>query len=174
MGDDATGRRVIFEEVEGGLRLTLNEYSREVVMHLLRELRGEITAAKAAAHDELPEHMKRLFPTGYHADAKRNEEFRRLTHSDLADSHLAAIDHAVELLSPDRVFDATELERFVRAINAMRLVLGTLLDVSEDDERDAQAEAEAGSDDDTAVTQREVYDYLGWLLHTCLDRLSGH
>jgi hypothetical protein len=55
----------------------------------------------------------------------------------------------------------------------MRLVLGTLLDVSEDDERDAQAEAEAGSDDDTAVTQREVYDYLGWLLHTCLDRLHA-
>jgi hypothetical protein len=71
------------------------------------------------------------------------------------------------------VFDATELERFVRAINAMRLVLGTLLDVSEDNERDARSEAEAGSDDDTAVTQHEVYDYLGWLLHTCLDRLHA-
>ena len=82
---------MIFEEVEGGLRLTLNEYSREVVVHLLRELRGEITAAKAAAHDELPEHMKRLFPTGYHADAKRNEEFRRLTHSDLAEDRKSVV-----------------------------------------------------------------------------------
>jgi hypothetical protein len=80
------------------------------------------------------------------------------------------------------VFDATELERFVRAINAMRLVLGTLLDVSEGDAEDASgddadsdAPEEEGDDanDDAVAMQREVYDYLGWLLHTCLDRLRA-
>jgi len=60
------------------------------------------------------------------------------------------------------VFTTSELERFVRAINAMRLVLGTLLDVSEGDLEDFD-------DDDPAAPQRHVYDYLGWLLHSSID-----
>jgi hypothetical protein len=60
-----------------------------------------------------------------------------------------------------------ELERFVRALNAMRLVLGTVLDVSEDDD----VEGDESSDGDVVVPQREVYDYLGWLLHASLDQL---
>jgi len=68
----------------------------------------------------------------------------------------------------------------------MRLVLGTLLDVSEDDAEDesgddteSDAPNDEGSDastdtsDDTVAMQREVYDYLGWLLHACLDRLRA-
>jgi hypothetical protein len=164
LGDDAAGRRVIFEEVEGGLRLGIDDHSREVVVRLLHELRGEVTAARNAPHTDLPAHMKRLFPTAYHADEKRNEEYRRLTHGDLGDSHVAAIDDAIDLFAPGRVFKPAELERLVRALNAMRLVLGTLLDVSEGDEE---------SNDDANAMQREVYDYLGWLLHTCLDRLRA-
>jgi len=68
--------------------------------------------------------------------------------------------------------------------------LGTLLDVSEDDAEDEPGDdAESGTpddegndenddtndaeNDDAAAMQREVYDYLGWLLHTCLDRLRA-
>jgi hypothetical protein len=46
----------------------------------------------------------------------------------------------------------------------MRLVIGTLLDVSEDEPD------EVGENDPTAL-QREVYDYLGWLLHSTLQHL---
>jgi hypothetical protein len=180
----------MFEEVDGGLRLGIDDHSREVVVHLLRELRDEVATTKDAPHVDLPAHMKRLFPAAYHADERRNEEYRRLTHTDLGDSHIAAIDDAIDLLSPGRVFRPAELERLVRALNAMRLVLGTLLDVSEgdaedassddadsdapDDERDNASNHESDSEgDDTVAMQREVYDYLGWLLHTCLDRLRA-
>jgi hypothetical protein len=172
----------MFEEVEGGLRLGIDDHSREVVVRLMHELRGEVMAARDAPHTDLPAHMKRLFPTGYHDDEKLNDEYRRLTHGDLGDSHVAAIDDAIDLLAPGRVFTPAELERLVRALNAMRLVLGTLLDVSEgdDESNDDDTESDAGNaeidesrDDDANAMQREVYDYLGWLLHTCLDRLRA-
>jgi hypothetical protein len=63
------------------------------------------------------------------------------------------------------VFNQGDLEQFVRAINAMRLVLGTILDVSE-------GEAEDVEEDVPTAAQREVYDYLGWLLHTALQHLG--
>ena len=160
---------MIFERTDGGLRLTIDEHSRQVVVHLLGELRAEVEAAKTVAPDKIGAHMKRLFPSAYHDDEKLNEEYRRLTHGDLADSHIAAIDDAVSLLAPDHVIHADELDRFVRALNAMRLVLGTVLDVSEDD--DDESSAEEPVDADVVVPQREVYDYLGWLLHATLDEL---
>ena len=178
-----------FEPAGDGFRLVIDEHSREVVVHLLGELRSELERAKAVAPGELAPHMKRLFPTAYHNDAAHDDEYRRLTHGDLADAHLRAIDDAVILLQPNRVFNIAELERFVRAINAMRLVLGTVLDVSEDGEgkRESQDDALGGergngkgdsdgdsADDretDPASLQREVYDYLGWLLYSSLDQL---
>jgi len=62
-----------------------------------------------------------------------------------------------------------ELERFVRALNAMRLVLGTVLDVSEDD--DDESSSEEPGEAEVVVPQREVYDYIGWLLHATLDAM---
>jgi len=157
---------VTFERVDGGLRLAIDDHSRKVVVHLLGELRSEVQEAKVVAPGDLAAHMKRLFPSAYHDDERLNDEYRRLTHGDIADSHIAAIDDAIALLAPDRVFTTSELERFVRAINAMRLVLGTLLDVSEDDPEDFD-------DDDPAAPQRQVYDYLGWLLHSSIDRFDA-
>ncbi|MFM8956803.1 MAG: DUF2017 family protein, partial [Actinomycetota bacterium] len=141
--------------------------------HLLGELRSEVQEAKVASPGNLAAHMKRLFPSAYHDDEWLNDEYRRLTHGDIADSHIAAIDDAIALLAPDRVFTTSELERFVRAVNAMRLVLGTLLDVSEGEPEDDDSTAETDSSGDPTVMQRQVYDYLGWLLHSSLDELIG-
>ena len=51
--------------------------------------------AKSSNSHELAPHMKRLFPVAYHNDEQLNEEYRRLTHADLADSHVAAVDDAL-------------------------------------------------------------------------------
>ena len=37
---------MIFEPVDGGLRLTIDNHSRDVVAHLLGELRNEVEVAK--------------------------------------------------------------------------------------------------------------------------------
>jgi len=164
---------VIFEPADGGLRLTIDAHSRKVVTHLLGELREEIVRARESAPRDVAEHLRRLFPTAYHDDAKLNDEYRRLTHHDLADAHLSAIDEAVRLLSPDCIFGEGDIDKFVRAINAMRLVIGTLLDVTEDDDTDeSDDESRDGSSADVSP-HREVYDYLGWLLHSSLDQLRA-
>ncbi|MFM7664852.1 MAG: DUF2017 family protein, partial [Actinomycetota bacterium] len=100
---------MIFEHVEGGLRLTIDDHSRDVVVQLLGELRNEIESAKSAAPAAIAPHMKRLFPSAYHDDEKLNEEYLRLTHDDLADTHLSTIDQAVDLMSPGRVFGNDDL-----------------------------------------------------------------
>jgi hypothetical protein len=156
---------VSFNPTDDGLQLTIDEHSRKVIIHLLGELRVELMQAKSSNSHELAPHMKRLFPVAYHNDEQLNEEYRRLTHADLADSHVAAVDDAIAMLTPQRVFTTGDLERFVRAINAMRLVLGTILDVSEDEPDDAD-------EDDATAIQREVYDYLGWLLQSTLQHLE--
>ena len=54
---------MIFEPVDGGLRLTIDNHSRDVVAHLLGELRHEVEVAKTTTPAALEPHMKRLFPT---------------------------------------------------------------------------------------------------------------
>jgi hypothetical protein len=56
------------------------------------------------------------------------------------------------------VLTADELDALMRSINSLRLVLGTLLDVDED-EFDAHLE-----EGDPAYGQYQLYSYLGWLL----------
>ena len=46
----------------------------------------------------------------------------------------------------------------MQALNALRLVLGTMLDVDEDDDLDDI------DDDDPLVGEHHLYDYLSWLL----------
>lgn len=159
---------MIFERVDGGARLCIDEHSRAVVVHLLGELESEVSAAKDSSPGDLAPHMKRLFPTAYHDDRRSDEEYRRLTHADLADAHLAAITDARDLLSPGRVLGKDDLAMFARAINSMRLVLGTLLDVSEGDVDDS---VDDPVDETPVAAQRQVYDYLGWLLQQSLDEL---
>ena len=69
---------MIFEPVDGGLRLTIDNHSRDVVAHLLGELRHEVEVAKTTTPAALEPHMKRLFPTAYHNDEQHNDEYRRL------------------------------------------------------------------------------------------------
>jgi hypothetical protein len=56
----------------------------------------------------------------------------------------------------------------------MRLVIGTLLDVSEDDDTSDEPDDESRDGASADVSpHREVYDYLGWLLHSSLDQLRA-
>jgi hypothetical protein len=56
------------------------------------------------------------------------------------------------------VISSDQLDVLMRSVNSLRLVLGTLLDVHED-------EADVTLDeDDPAYGQLQLYSYLGWLL----------
>ena len=107
--------------------------------------------------------VRRLFPTAYNEDAERDREYQQLVRDELLERRLAALSTVEATLAADELSEE-ELSAWLGAINDLRLVLGTRLDVSED-----LIEVEA---DDPDAPAYAVYEYLGFLLSEVVDALS--
>jgi hypothetical protein len=108
--------------------------------------------------------LRRLFPTAYAEDAERDREYHALVRDDLADRRLASIDTLLATLDERRLTEE-QLTAWMGAVNDLRLVLGTRLDVSE--------ETELGDDpDDPDTALLALYTYLGFLLEQIVDALA--
>jgi hypothetical protein len=90
--------------------------------------------------------------------------------SDLAASHLAALESTMALLRRIDDLTAGDVELLMRSLNATRLVLGTILDVTDDD---ADDEEEDDRDADEMADHRRLYAFLGWALGHTLDVLGS-
>jgi hypothetical protein len=151
--------RLIRRLRSGDYELNLDEQERAVVGSLVHQLRTVLLSG------EDDESLRRLFPTAYHDDPKRDAEYQVLTHDELLKHRVACLDVVMDTVGADRVGEE-QLLSWMGAINDLRLVLGTKLDVSEDTEMyDVDPE-----DPDAAV--RAAYGYLGWLLENVIEALS--
>ena len=125
----------------GEFRLRLERDERD----LLRTLPGQLRELLEAGDDDDPS-LRRLFPPAYLSEADHEEEYRRLMGDDLRDHHVQAIAIMEATIDNDRLAE-DELVAWLSAVNDLRLVLGTRLDVSEDpledqvDEDDPRAPA---------------------------------
>jgi hypothetical protein len=145
-----------------GFVLHIGKDERDVVSRLLEELRTMQSDPEAA------EATTRLFPVVHPGDVEQEAEYQRLMRDELITSRAAGIDTAVEVLSrPGRkvAIDADEMLAFVRAVNSVRLVLGTILEVSEDDDLDAPPEL-------VESPEYQLYGYLSYVLDACIRALS--
>jgi hypothetical protein len=133
-----------------GVEVDLPDEERRFLAHMLDELGGRL----ADAGDD-PE-LRRLFPTAYHDDPGRDAEYQILARSELTDSRLASI-AAMRASLGERILDDEQLGAWMAAINQLRLVLGTRLDIGEDDEGELDP-------DDPSVNDRVIYHYLTALL----------
>ena len=154
------------QKVGSAYRINLDVEERELIHRLLGELRSLLLEpgaadAEASARDD---RMKRLFPTAYHrpGDAEKDDEFRRLMHDDLVASRVAGLDLIQDALAPTQTrspsITEAQMMAFLQALNGVRLVLGTMLDVTE--EHDI---GDVG-DDDPLVGEYHLYDFLSWVL----------
>jgi hypothetical protein len=134
----------------GTIKISLPESEIELLRHLLPQLRELLT-------DGSDERLRRLFPTAYVDDIEAQAEFERLMHDDLVASRLAAITTVEESLGIDEITE-DQLEAWMSSVNSVRLVLGTMLDASEELELDTIAE------DDPNIEGYVLYGYLGYLL----------
>lgn len=134
---------------------------REAVLHLFGELRELLTHGD---HDREP--LVRLFPPSYVDDEEKQAEYRRLMRDDLVASRLTQIELAEELLAVDGPDELSEQQvvALLQSINAVRVVLGTILDVGEDDDDDELEETSA---------EHQLYAFLSWLLEWTVRSLSG-
>ena len=169
MGDDGArdivkvNRGPVTRTKTGKYKLVLPKDHCEVLTQLISQLRDSMLTTTDDAS------LRRLFPTAYHNDAKKDAEYQRLMRDELLASRLASIDTALAVISRSDELTESEIDSFAKSINSLRLVIGTTLDIAESDYGDLNIESrqskspETESDEEKLI-QSELYDYLGWLL----------
>ena len=141
----------------GRYALDLPDEEREVIASLVQQLRE----VRLATTDEPM--VRRLYPTAYTEDADRDQEYQQLVRDELLERRLAALATVEATAAADEI-DEAALTGWLTALNDLRLVLGTRLDVSEDD-LDVDP-------DDPEAPAHAVYHYLGLLVSEAVDALE--
>jgi len=150
-------RRRISRTRRGTYALRLPGPERELLANLVGQLRELL---ELTTDDPI---VRRLFPTAYHEDPNRDREYQQLARDDLLERRLAALD-TVEATATAGELDEEQLSGWLTALNDLRLVLGTRLDVSE--------ESAAIDEDDPDAPAMAVYGYLGFLLDEVVSALA--
>ena len=119
------------------ITVRLDDTLRELLRHVTEELRELLLL------DEVEE-VKRLYPTAYPDDEELEAGYREMVHDQLLMQRLDGIDKLQASLEATTI-DIETADHWMNAINQCRLVLGTRLDVGEqegvidEDDPDAQA-----------------------------------
>lgn len=109
--------------------------------------------------------LARLFPDGYSDDEHASADFRRFTEQDLRAQKIAAlatVSAALANWTGKSSVSAQQAQDWLKALNDLRLVLGTRLEISDEVETDFDAD-EPGM---------HLYNYLTYLQGTLIDSLT--
>jgi hypothetical protein len=149
------------EAVDGGWHITLDAEERNLLVRLMGELRALLTGPD---DNEL---LLRLFPAAYLDDEEKEAEYQRLMREELVTSRLSAIESVTAVLQadPGELLDEGQTVAFMQSINAVRLVLGTMLGISDDESADEAESADS--------PEHHLYDFLSWLLEWTVRSLSA-
>lgn len=142
----------------GHYQVKLRPTERELVADLVGRLREQLIASTDDPS------VRRLFPPAYPQDPERDAGYQVLTRDDLLLARLAAIE-VVESTLDGSDLDESDMTAWMHTLNALRLVIGTRLDVDE--------EPPEIDPDDPLAPAHAVYEFLGWLLSQVVDALSA-
>lgn len=106
---------------------------------------------------------QRLFPPAYSSDPKAEAEYRDMVGSSLLSHHIDALGLLTTTAGSERL-TAEQAEGWLGAINSLRLILGTRLDVSE--------EMTPLEDDDPRIQGMALYHWLTWLQDQLVSAMS--
>ena len=159
-------KRRIERSRSGDLRLRLPAEERELLRGLPAQLRALL--------DDEPEDpsLRRLFPPAYAAHgedpehARYEAEYRRLMGDELRSKRVEALAVLEETVDAERLSEE-QAGSWLSAVNDLRLVLGTTLDVSED-----MFEDEIDPADPNAAALA-LYGYLSWLEEQLVEALAA-
>lgn len=147
-----------------GFALRIPPAERDVLRTLPGQLRGLLTEG-AATTDPV---VRRLFPSAYPDEPERAAEFDAMVRDDLVAQRMQAIDVMERTIDAERLSE-DELVAWLSAINDLRLVLGTRLDVTEE-----MTELDMGvSPEDPRAQMFALYAYLSYLEEDVVGALSG-
>lgn len=146
---------------DGRIEMRLGSREREVLAALLEELGGLL------AEDAPPDaSLARLYPPAVPDDARATAEFDELVRADLDAERRARLALVAATLEAPTL-DEAQAAAWLGALNDLRLVAGTRLGITEDDEREPIDESDP--DADRLVT----FAWLGWLEEQLVDALAA-
>jgi hypothetical protein len=148
----------IERERDGTYRLRLPAEERDVLRALpgqLRELLGTDDPSLA-----------RLFPPAYSDDPEADDEYGALVRGELLEGRLDALLVVEATVDAERL-DESQMAAWLDALESLRLVLGTQLDVSE------ATYAHDLDPSDPLAPALALYGYLSWLQEQAVDALSA-
>ena len=153
-------RRLVKRNRNGTFDVRLPDGEREMLEGILPQLRAALEGDATADPG-----FKRLFPIAYAQDADHEAEYREMVGDDLVTKRVAQVDTVLETIRADKLTE-DELFAWMGAVNDLRLVLGTRLDVSEETELAVEP-----THPDAAAYG--LYAYLGWLLELLVDAAAS-
>ena len=109
--------------------------------------------------------LARLFPDGYSDDEHASADFRRFTEQDLRaqkQAALATVQGTLGDWNGKVTITDQQAQEWLKALNDLRLVLGTRLEISDEAETDFEA-------DEPGI---HLYNYLTYLQGTLIDALT--
>lgn len=149
-------RQRMFHPIGGGrFEVNLPVETRLGLLSLAEELE-EIQAT------DRPE-VRRLFPTAYADDPEKDAGYQVFARDQLIEKRRDAVE-VIRRTTEAEVLTADELSAWMGILNDFRLVLGTALDVSEDD---VDLDVEAPD-----AEPQILYRYLGEIVHHMVEALT--
>ena len=139
---------------DGGVLVRLSPEERSLLLGLAAELRAQLEGESGDPS------LRRLFPPAYD-DAEDERGYRELAGDALLSGRRQALELLAATARSDRL-SAEEADAWLRALNDLRLVLGTRLDVQEDMLLDAPQTPDLA-----------LYGYLSWLQEQLVAALSS-
>lgn len=142
-------------DAQGRFHPHLQEQERELLAELPGQAMGLLSGDDPSA--------RRLYPVAYPDDEPAEKEYRSVMGDTLQARHRACLDTLATSVH-DEAIDEAQMQQWMGAVEILRLVLGTQLDVSED-----MAEIDAL---DPRAPQFAMYAYLSMLQGEIVDALA--
>ena len=150
------GRRRLVRRSGDGYVIALGSDESELVRRLIRELREMPTDGSDTP--EVASLTARLFPEAHPDDPEAEAEYQRLMRDELVQSKLATFEIVDDALTSGRTLSDGELVAVMQSVNSIRLVLGVMLDVTDDAD---EPEVATGFENSPEYA---LYGYLSFLL----------
>ncbi|MED5540460.1 MAG: DUF2017 family protein [Actinomycetota bacterium] len=137
------------------MEVKISDDERRLLGELIDQLRELLLST--SPEGQLDPSLRRLYPAAYVDDVRQEQEYQRSTRDQLLERRLAHLD-VVEATINDVELNPDSVTAWITTVNDLRLVLGTQLDVSEDDE------PRILDPEDPQEQHRAIYHYLSHLL----------
>ncbi len=155
-------RRRIRALRDGDFEVRLPAAERALLASLPRQLATALD--ELPEEGEMPEAMRRLFPPAYLQDESAEASYDSLMRPELAAHHREALETLLDTADKSRL-TPEEIERWLAALNDLRLVIGSSLGVTED-----TPAVRPGS---PRFSEWALYGYLSFLEGEVVDALFG-